>query len=208
MNTGSQANFDQRAGTWDADAARVRLATDVASAIGREVSPSPDLDVLDVGCGTGLVTLQLQPHVRTITGVDGSKGMLEVLLAKVTSRGLKNVSTQLVDLERGGAIQGRFHLIVSSMTLHHVADPELLIRQLTELLHPGGALAIADLDSEDGSFHHDNTGVRHFGFERTLVRHLFEKAGLHHVHDVTAAVAARQRETMREYSVFLVTGRK
>ena len=34
------------------------------------------MDALDFGCGTGLVTLKLQPFIHSITGVDGSQGMI------------------------------------------------------------------------------------------------------------------------------------
>ena len=58
---------------------RVKLATDVAGAVSAEVRLAADMDVLDFGCGTGLLALQLQPYVRSITGVDSSQGMLDVL---------------------------------------------------------------------------------------------------------------------------------
>jgi len=41
-----------------------------------------------------------------------------------------------------------------------------LFKQWSELLLPGRGAAVADLDTEDGSFHGDNTGVKHMGFDR------------------------------------------
>jgi len=79
------------------------------------------------------------------------------------------------------------------MTLHHVPDPAALIVQLSGALLPGGTLAVADLDAEDGSFHGDNTGVLHLGFDRVLlVRNLFQQGGLREVRDVTAAWSRRR----------------
>ena len=60
----------------------------MATAIMSEVQLNGDMDVLDFGCGTGLVTLQLQPRVRTITGADTSHAMLDVLKAKIAERKL------------------------------------------------------------------------------------------------------------------------
>jgi 2-polyprenyl-3-methyl-5-hydroxy-6-metoxy-1,4-benzoquinol methylase len=210
MKHEERKDFDKEAAQWDANPGRVKLAHDVADAIIREVSPTREMDALDFGCGTGLVTLRLQPLVRTITGMDSSEGMLAVLVSKVRGQGLVNVRTQFLDLEKGGAVEGRYHLIVSSMTLHHVPDPAGLIAQLSGALLPGGTLAVADLDSEDGSFHGDNTGVLHLGFDRARVRGLFEKTDLTAVRDVTAAVVVKEIEGKgkREFPVFLLIGKK
>jgi ubiquinone/menaquinone biosynthesis C-methylase UbiE len=46
------------------------------------------MDALDSGCGTGLVSLFLLPHVRSVTGADSSPGMLEVLRKKLDEEGI------------------------------------------------------------------------------------------------------------------------
>ena len=77
--TTEKRDFDQVAASWDQNPARLKLASDVAHAISQQAQLTPDMDVLDFGCGTGLLTLHLQPKVRSITGVDSSEGMLAVL---------------------------------------------------------------------------------------------------------------------------------
>ena len=210
MQKEERKDFDKEAAQWDANPGRVKLAGDVADAMIRAVSPAKDQDALDFGCGTGLVTLKLQPLVKSITGMDSSRGMLAALESKVAGQGLSNVRTQFLDLEQGGKVEGHYHLIVSSMTLHHVPDPAALISQLAGALLPGGTLAVADLDTEDGSFHGDNTGVLHLGFDRARIKGLFERAGLSAVRDVTAAVVAKEIEGKgrRDFPVFLVIGEK
>jgi len=210
MKHEERKDFDKGAAQWDANPGRAKLAHDVADAIIREVSPTREMDALDFGCGTGLVTLRLQPLVRTITGMDSSEGMLAVLGSKVHGQGLVNVRTLFTNLETGGKVNGRYHLIVSSMTLHHVPDPAGLIAQLSGALLPGGTLAVADLDSEDGSFHRDNTGVLHPGFDRERIRGFFEQAGLTAVREITAAVVIKEIEEKgrREFPVFLLIGKK
>ncbi len=210
MKTEEQKDFDKEAAAWDENPGRVRLANDVADSIIREAQPSKEMDALDFGCGTGLVTLRLQPHVKTITGADSSKGMLAVLEEKLKKQGLANVRTRHVDFEKGGRIEEKFNLIVSSMTMHHVKDTASLLRQWYELLLPDGVIAAADLDSEDGSFHGNNTGVFHFGFDRGSLQALFQKTGFRDVRVVTASTMARDVEGKgkREFPVFLVIAKK
>jgi len=94
-------DFDKEAAAWDENPARVRLADDVAAAISRQVPVNTAMDALDFGCGTGLLTLRLASLVRSITGVDSSQGMLDVLAVKVARGNLTNVRTLRLDLDRG-----------------------------------------------------------------------------------------------------------
>jgi ubiquinone/menaquinone biosynthesis C-methylase UbiE len=202
-------DFDKEAAVWDSDR-RVKLADEVADAIIREVKPTKDMEALDFGCGTGLVTLRLQPLVRSITAVDNSQGMLTVLQDKLRKQGLTNVHPLLVDLSRGDRINDKFHLVVSSMTLHHVEDSARLCQLWFDLLLPGGWLGIADLDTEDGSFHGDNTGVFHLGFGRPAVQALLRRTGFDKVRVLSAASMVKKvpGEGARRYTIFLAVGRK
>ena len=211
MQSEEKRDFDKDAAQWDANAGRVKLAQDVADAIIREVKPSRHMDVLDFGCGTGLVTLRLQPLVRTILGVDSSQGMLDVLGEKIRAQGITNARTCFVDFKNRDCIEGRgFHLIVSSMTLHHVPDTAGLFTQWHEMLLPGGLLCFADLDAEDGSFHKDNTGVFHQGFDREHLKKLLLSAGFRDVHDTTATTMTMEEEGRgkKEFPVFLIVAKK
>jgi ubiquinone/menaquinone biosynthesis C-methylase UbiE len=181
----------------------------VAAAIIDTIHPDSSMDVLDFGCGTGLITLLLQPHVKSIVGVDSSRGMLAVLEQKVRERSLVNVGTLFCDFERGDRPAGHYHLIVSSMTLHHVPDLAHLFGLFRDLLQPGGVLGVADLDAEDGSFHDDPTGVHHHGFDRKRITALLSEAGFVECVDSTAdTIVKGAAPSTREYPVFLITARK
>jgi ubiquinone/menaquinone biosynthesis C-methylase UbiE len=203
-------NFDREAATWDQEPRRVKLASDIARAIAEEVKPSPEMDVLDFGCGTGLLTLALQPLVRSITGIDSSPGMLEVLKTKVASQKLPNVNIHCLDLEQGATLPGSYDLVVSSMTLHHIREIGPLLGQFYRLLRPTGHLCIADLDPDDGQFHGNNEGVFHFGFPQATLLKAFVEAGLSDVHYQTAARMSKPVAGggERVFTVFLMTGRK
>ena len=181
------------------------MADSVARAIRETIPLSPEMDVLDFGCGTGLLTLRLQPFVRTITGIDTAPGMLAVLEKKVRDRDLSNVSMQLVDVERGELPSGSYDIVVSSMTFHHLRDVGLVLGRLATLVRPGGRLAVADLDCDEGKFHDSNDGVFHAGFDRCSMKKYFESAGLGSIRNRTAAIVTKPSGT---FTVFLMSGRK
>jgi 2-polyprenyl-3-methyl-5-hydroxy-6-metoxy-1,4-benzoquinol methylase len=203
-------DFDKEAAAWDEHPARMQLASDVAAAITRQVILTTDMDVLDFGCGTGLLTLQLAPRVKSITGVDSSRGMLNVLAAKVAKQNLTNVRTLLLDLEAGDTLTDEYDLIVSNMTLHHIRDIDFLLTRFSKAISPGGHLCIADLDLDDGLFHDDNQGVFHFGFDRAALRQAFTEAGFGDAHDTTAAEVTKPTRLgeLRRFTIFLMTGLK
>lgn len=203
-------SFDKEAATWDQNPHRVKLASDIANAISVERMLTSDMDILELGCGTGLLSLQLQPLARSVTGVDSSEGMLRVLRAKIANQNLTNVKTQLLHVENGDVLQGSYHLVVCSMTLHHVREIEPLLDQFYRITSPGGHLCIADLDPDDGQFHGENDTVFHHGFDRAALRSAFIRAGFDDIQDRTAANVTKPAPDgrMRSFSVFLMTGRK
>jgi len=94
------------------------------------------MDVLDFGCGTGLLTLKLQPAVHFITGVDSSQGMIDVLKAKIDKQNLSNARTQYLGTSAGDILEGTYHLIVTSMTLHHVKEIRPPLDQFYRIVAP------------------------------------------------------------------------
>jgi len=203
-------DFNKAAATWDEEPRRLKLAGDVADAIAKSIPLTPSMDVLDFGCGTGLLTLNLQPGVRSITGVDSSEGMLDKLRVKTESLGLANVSAIYKDIDRGDVLDGDFHLVTSCMTFHHVRNTAALLDSFYKIILPSGYIAIADLDLDDGQFHEDSTGVFHNGFDRASLQRLFEETGFE---DVTCRTAASMIKPVagggsREFTIFLMTARK
>ena len=197
--------FDARASTWDEDPGRLQLAADIFSAIEKQIPLQPGFAALDYGCGTGLLTFALAPRVRRITAVDSSRGMLDRLAQKQQSSGLLNIDLLQSDFSTHPLPSGAYDLLTTAMTLHHVANVEQILRQFFSLLAPGGFLALADLDTEDGTFHSNSEGIHHFGFDRDTLARQLEACGFGNLHFTTAS---RIQKHGRTYPVFLATARK
>lgn len=203
-------DFNKEAASWDENPARLKLADDVARAISEHIALTPEMDIMDFGCGTGLLALRLQPLVRSVTGVDSSQGMLDIFDAKIARLKLDNIRTVLVDFDKGDLLTGNYDLVMSNMTLHHIKDLEPLFAQFHRVTAPGGYLCISDLDLDGGKFHEDNTGVFHFGFDRADLKGVFMKAGFDDIRDMNAAEMMKPSVTgeMNRFSILLMIGRK
>ena len=203
-------DFDKEAAFWDENPGRVRLAKDIAHAISKQIILRPEMNIMDFGCGTGLLSLHLQSSVGSVTGVDSSQKMLAIFHAKIAKLGLGNVHTVHTDPDGRDTLTGKYDLVVSSMALHHIKEPEPLFAQFRSILTPGGYLCIADLDPDNGQFHEDNAGVFHFGFDRAALRRVFTDAGFDNVQDTDAAEVIKPGASgeKRRFTVFLMTAQK
>jgi ubiquinone/menaquinone biosynthesis C-methylase UbiE len=206
----STSRFNQAAATWDQNPRRVEMSRRIAAKMLEERPVQSDMTVIDYGCGTGVVALELAPFVARMIGVDSSPAMLAELRKKADAAGLGHVETLVLDLSVDPLPDGlHADLIISAMALHHVADIPALLRAFTAILNPGGSVALTDLDTEDGTFHDDHTGVHHHGLDRDWLCGQLTALGFQDVSATTAYVAERERDgVVREYPAFLVSGQK
>ena len=202
------SDFDGKAATWDQDPMKVERAVTVGRAIAGSV-PVEGRSILEYGCGTGLLGFALQPAAGHVTLADTSAGMLEVLRGKIAATGAANMASLRLDLLADPLPEGRFDLVCSLMTLHHIPDTPGILRKFHEVLAPGGWVALSDLDAEDGSFHGEDVADVHRGFDRKTLGGQLETAGFRDVRFAT--VFEIHRETAagpRRFTVFLALGRK
>jgi len=198
-----QQRFDEAAATWDAGDVRVATARSIFGTLTSRMALQKSMDILDFGCGTGLLSFQTAPMVRSVTGVDLSTNMVAQLLQKNTPELQVNAVCQnIVDTP----LEQKFHGIISSMALHHVEDLPSLFSTFHVHLRPDGFIALADLETEDGTFHsHGNEGIYHFGFDRNVLRSLIETAGFKNIRFHEACSITKED---KNYPIFLVIATK
>lgn len=205
------ASFDERAATWDDDA-KVARAGRVADAVLSATGVDRSARVFEYGAGTALVTEALGDRVGPSVLADTSAGMREVMATKVAEGRLPR--SRVVDWDLGAesipSIDERFDLIVTVLTLHHVEDVDRVLGRFADLLAPGGRVAVADLDAEDGSFHGGREGVEHKGFSAEEMQAMLAAAGLTDLRSTVAHTVVRPRPdgAMGQYPVLLTVGRR
>jgi len=196
-------HFAHKSKSWDMSSKRVKNAKSIANAIIDGVELSQDMTIMDFGAGTGLLSYFVAPLVDTIVAVDVSPSMLEVFSQK-SDEFECNVEMIEADLSVD-RIDREFDGIVSSMTLHHLEDTTALLSSLYDMLKTDGFIALADLDSEDGTFHSDNVGVYHFGFDRDSLRKIAKEVGFQDISIETVSTIAKPD---REFTIFLMIAKR
>ena len=202
------AHFDSKARQWDDNPVFQERGLKIAQAIRQAVPLHPQMNTLDYGCGTGLLSFPLKDELGTILLADSSSGMLDVVAEKIAAQGVTHMTPMKLDLLIDPPPAQRFDLIVTAMTLHHVPDTDQILRIFHDLLQPGGYLCIADLDQEDGSFHGPEVDVHH-GFDQADLSRRATLAGFADIRFQTVFSIAKELATgTRDYPVFLMTARR
>lgn len=202
------ASFDERARDWDTPD-RIERAGEVAAAIRAAVPLSPTTRLIDVGAGTGLLGLALADDVGEVVLSDPSTGMIEVANEKLAAAGLRSVRAIVHDLLSADPLDAEpFDVAVSLLVLHHIEDTRAALGAIRDVLVPGGRIALADLDTEDGSFHTPEAeGIHHRGFDRDQLSTLARAVGFVEVAMRTATITDR-RPDGSGFPIFLLTGRR
>ena len=199
--------FDDEAATWDDDAGHEERQVAVARAIEQAVTLSPEMSALDVGAGTGRLSILLSDRVGSVVVTDPSGGMVQVAQERIQAAGLGDrLRAVQVDLTTD-PLDGSYDVVWSSMAMHHVPDLEGLLRSVAGLLVAGGRLAIADLDEDpDGAFHAEKVDFEGpHGFDRGRLAEQLADAGFTEVQFVDATSI---RKNDRDFGVFLCTATK
>lgn len=191
--------FAHKADSYEQNTSHVSNVDRIAEAVINGVRLDSHMHLMDFGSGTGLLLERIAPYVKKITAVDMSPAMNEQLINKRDSLACE-VELLEMDLE-SAALNDRFDGIISSMTLHHVKDIASIFRTFHALLNDGGFIALADLDKEDGSFHSEDTGVHHHGFDRATIADHARAAGFK---AVTVSDASVIEKPEGEFPVFIL----
>jgi ubiquinone/menaquinone biosynthesis C-methylase UbiE len=108
------------------------------------------LDVLDVGCGTGFLALQLAALGHRVFGVDLADEMLELARSKAAAAVL-TAHFELGDAERLPCADTSFDLVIERHVIWTLPEPDVALREWARVLRSGGRAVLIEGDWRRGS---------------------------------------------------------
>lgn len=163
-------SWDNYADSWDDNPDVIEYSKKAFESLGQYVNPA-GLDVLDFGCGTGLLTEKLASMASSVVAVDTSVNMIAVLKNKQ----LDNVNAiacdiSLKSIEQHPILASGFDLIVASSVCAFVPEYDKTLAEIKHLLKKGGMFVQWDWKRS----HEDDD----FGFSQDIIARAYDKAGL------------------------------
>ncbi len=197
----SEDKFAHKAKEYDALQRRLDTANAIAAKIKENINLTKETHIIDFGSGTGLLLEALSNDIAKVTAIDISPSMTSILREKELPCKLDIIELDLTKQDLDIQVDG----IVTSMTMHHIKDIKTMLEKFAKMLKSGGFIAIADLESEDGTFHDTDTGVEHFGFENEDLKQLVQESGFKNCKIETVTKISKPH---KDFNVFLLTAFK
>ena len=194
--------FNQEALSWD-DRPFVREASQEATkaitAKWQTMKWKPQ-NVLEIGCGTGIMSFLIAPHVGQVVAIDAAEGMIDVLKQKLQKpdapKNIVPIAVLLEDPEDSSlppedeanpdGSRLKFDLITSHLVLHHIPDLKGVLKTMLGSLAPGGRVMLTDFEDfgpEAQRFHARSKyeGVERHGINAKQMKTLMTDVGFTNV---------------------------
>ena len=182
-------NFDQHAGPDTRDSRQLvpgRSWAAWARALGHLLPP---VDVVDIGCGEGYLTVEVARWAHRVVAVDRSPAVLARAKALAGRRRAANITFKRGELDRLPVDAASMDVALLCQTLHHAADPAQAVVEAVRVVRPGGKVLALDLRAHDETWVREKLGDRHLGFSDDELAGMLTTAGLG---DVKVSVGSRR----------------
>lgn len=170
----------------------------------------PDLEVADLGCGEGYLTIEASRFARRVVAIDRSEAVLErarklaaVKLARRAPGEAGIIEWMRGEIEHLPLDDESVDVALLSQALHHAADPTAALAEAVRILRPGGRVLILELRRHEEAWVRERLGDTWLGFEDGELRTMLESAGLSGVKMTVGARRARD-----PFTVLIASGAK
>ena len=140
-----ERTWSRRAPEWDHSS--MPGLEKVADAVVEKAGRLDGCDVVDLGCGSGQLTLRLARRARSVVAVDFSADMLALLRERAEEEGASNIDPVQSSLQTLDLPAASVDVIVTNYALHHLRHPEksALLARAAAWLRPGGRIVVGDM---------------------------------------------------------------
>jgi ArsR family transcriptional regulator len=163
----------------------------------------PPLEVADLGCGEGYLTVEAARWASRVTAVDRSAAVLDRARGLARRRRVTNVVWKRGDLEKLPIRDASVDVALLSQALHHAQDPRRAVAEAVRITVPGGRVLVLDLRTHSEEWVRTKLGDRRLGFKDEELKRLLSDAGLK---DVRVGVGASKAGD--PFTVLIASGHK
>lgn len=137
----------------------------------------PPLEVADLGCGEGYLTIEAARWAKRVVAVDRSADVLARGKALAKRRGVKNITWKRGELQKVPIGDKSVDLVLLSQALHHADEPRAALTEAHRILRPGGRVLLLDLRQHTEAWVTSTLGDRWLGFDDTSLKALLAATG-------------------------------
>jgi len=116
-----------------------------AETLARLVAAGPRDRAADLASGPGTLALRFAKHVRSIVALDLTPTILQRARQSARAEGLENLYCTLGDAGSLPFADASLDVVVTSYSLHHIPDPQRVVREMARVLRPGGRAGVLDM---------------------------------------------------------------
>ena len=166
----------------------------------------PELEIADLGCGEGYLTIEASRFAKRVIAIDRSEAVLErarALAERLARRSageggrrVKNIEWTRGELENLPLDDASVDVALLSQALHHAADPAVALTEAVRIVRPGGRVLLLELRRHEEQWVRERLGDKWLGFEDAELRAMMETAGLSGVRITVGARRARDPFTV------------
>ncbi len=138
----------------------------------------PPVEVADIACGEGYLSVESAQWARRVVGIDRSAEVLKRARALAARRGAANITWKRGDMEKVPLGDASVDVALLSQALHHAVNPARAVAEAARVVRPGGRVLVLDLRRHDQEWVRDRVGDRWLGFTDEELEGLLAGAGL------------------------------
>jgi SAM-dependent methyltransferase len=161
----------------------------------------PPMEIADLGCGEGYLTIEAARFAARVIAVDRSETVLARAKESADRRRLTNITWKHGEIEKLPLPDASVDVALLSQALHHAADPAKALAEAARIVRPGGRVLVLDLRRHDEPWVRERLGDKWLGFEDAELARLLTDAGLT---DIKVTVGARRQRD--PFTVLIASG--
>jgi len=168
----------------------------------------PRLEIADLGCGDGYLTIEAARFAEKVIAIDRSPSALARAKQLAKRKSLSALSAAKIEWKRGELERlplkdSSVDVALLSQALHHAASPAKAVAEAARIVRPGGRVLVLDLREHDEQWVRDRLGDAWLGFDDSELARLMKTAGLT---DVKVSVGARRARD--PFTVLIASGKR